>query len=536
MDSSNSESNKDVSFLSDFDQLFATGSLPDESGEVSPIGACAHHAQSPQSWRKKLWSLQQDPVSPTVQMPGSSHGTIPPSAISNSTLNSVNSSTEALLLPSVSPTPPTTPRRKSSKSTVVTPKSICRRESNDPRASLRKRSFSPSLLRSSHYQKNKMAFQEAWAQRLQYQSLQSDDSRLPISPPPSDILIQQENLRRDSGVQIALANNDPSSDGYLRSTADLSSGHPQQLHLVQQPSSNPLTAKPRYLSHSNFPAVTTMSPSPVDALFHSPHSAESQQMPFWHVDALGSVSGASYSPDFAGHDGASWWSSLPARVSHAPNSHSLQEMTMPLNQEAIHSHAQHDELLQGGLMIRFDSPSFDVGSGAESSLHSSGQHSRAVTSGNHALPPKSSHTFLHQSPYVVNSANSQMMHPSRSPSLSSSSVSSKPVAIPPANSKMHHRRTHSRKLSSQSTSMPKLGNRPSGSPKAVAKPACMSFVNFTPDDSQKILTGVAPSGSSKTKARREQEARDKRRKLSEAALMAVRQAGGDVEALEAVLC
>ena len=84
--------------------------------------------------------------------------------------------------------------------------------------------------------------------------------------------------------------------------------------------------------------------------------------------------------------------------------------------------------------------------------------------------------------------------------------------------------------------MPKLGNRPSGSPKAVAKPACMSFVNFTPDDSQKILTGVAPSGSSKTKARREQEARDKRRKLSEAALMAVRQAGGDVEALEAVLC
>ena len=37
-------------------------------------------------------------------------------------------------------------------------------------------------------------------------------------------------------------------------------------------------------------------------------------------------------------------------------------------------------------------------------------------------------------------------------------------------------------------------------------------------------------------ARREQEAREKRRKLSEAAILAVRQAGGDVEALEAVLC
>jgi hypothetical protein len=59
----------------------------------------------------------------------------------------------------------------------------------------------------------------------------------------------------------------------------------------------------------------------------------------------------------------------------------------------------------------------------------------------------------------------------------------------------------------------------------------VDFVNFTPDDSTKILTGVAPSGSSKTKARREKEAMEKRRKLSLAALRAVRAAGGDVESL-----
>lgn len=59
----------------------------------------------------------------------------------------------------------------------------------------------------------------------------------------------------------------------------------------------------------------------------------------------------------------------------------------------------------------------------------------------------------------------------------------------------------------------------------------VDFVNFTPDDSGKILTGVAPSGSSKTKARREKEAMEKRRKLSIAALRAVRAAGGDVESL-----
>jgi hypothetical protein len=60
----------------------------------------------------------------------------------------------------------------------------------------------------------------------------------------------------------------------------------------------------------------------------------------------------------------------------------------------------------------------------------------------------------------------------------------------------------------------------------------VGFVNFTPDDSRKILTGVAPSGSSKTKARREKEAAEKRRKLSQAAMRAVVEAGGDVSVLE----
>lgn len=59
-----------------------------------------------------------------------------------------------------------------------------------------------------------------------------------------------------------------------------------------------------------------------------------------------------------------------------------------------------------------------------------------------------------------------------------------------------------------------------------------NFVNFTAHDSDRILTGVAPSGSSKTKARREQEANEKKRKLSLAALRAIREAGGDINAVE----
>ncbi|KAH6609595.1 hypothetical protein Trco_002941 [Trichoderma cornu-damae] len=59
----------------------------------------------------------------------------------------------------------------------------------------------------------------------------------------------------------------------------------------------------------------------------------------------------------------------------------------------------------------------------------------------------------------------------------------------------------------------------------------MGFVNFTPSDGSILMTGVAPSGSSKTKARREKEAQEKRRRLSEAAMKAVAAAGGDVDKL-----
>ena len=70
------------------------------------------------------------------------------------------------------------------------------------------------------------------------------------------------------------------------------------------------------------------------------------------------------------------------------------------------------------------------------------------------------------------------------------------------------------------------------SPKAATGCSFDNFVNFTAHDSDRILTGVAPSGSSKTKARREQEANEKKRKLSLAALRAIQEAGGDVNAVE----
>ena len=87
-------------------------------------------------------------------------------------------------------------------------------------------------------------------------------------------------------------------------------------------------------------------------------------------------------------------------------------------------------------------------------------------------------------------------------------------------------RAHRRHRRTQSSSSPSSAGASGGG---------MGFVNFTPDDSRKILTGVAPSGSSKTKARREKEAAEKRRKLSAAAVKAVEDAGGDVRVLDGVV-
>ncbi|KAI1318350.1 hypothetical protein F5Y16DRAFT_135246 [Xylariaceae sp. FL0255] len=59
----------------------------------------------------------------------------------------------------------------------------------------------------------------------------------------------------------------------------------------------------------------------------------------------------------------------------------------------------------------------------------------------------------------------------------------------------------------------------------------IDFVNFTVNDKNVLMTGVAPSGSSKTKARREKEAMEKSRRISEAAFRAVQDAGGDINKL-----
>ncbi|KAK4449098.1 hypothetical protein QBC34DRAFT_463724 [Podospora aff. communis PSN243] len=73
---------------------------------------------------------------------------------------------------------------------------------------------------------------------------------------------------------------------------------------------------------------------------------------------------------------------------------------------------------------------------------------------------------------------------------------------------------------------------PSPNPNGAGASASGGFVNFTPSDHKVLMRGVAPSGSSKTKARRDREAMEQKRKLGEAVRLAVQAAGGDVTKLE----
>ncbi|KAL2410060.1 hypothetical protein ABEF92_008009 [Exophiala dermatitidis] len=164
------------------------------------------------------------------------------------------------------------------------------------------------------------------------------------------------------------------------------------------------------------------------------------------------------------------------------------------------------------------------------------------------LPPPPSYVFSECSPFTT--PRKQRRSPSRSPSppISPTNISPRrnPRRSPTRNvTEYSHSRRKSihkpgpiRDLGLQEplpSPRTRSASRPPRTPKTPKTPTggtVIDFVNFTPKDSAKLLSDVAPSGSSKTRARREMEAREKRKKLGEAALKAVKVAGGDVAAFE----
>lgn len=168
------------------------------------------------------------------------------------------------------------------------------------------------------------------------------------------------------------------------------------------------------------------------------------------------------------------------------------------------------------------------------------------------LPPPPSHVFTNGSPFTPRKQR-QRMSRSPSPSVSPTNVGSirnpqhSPTRSVTDHGQMRRKSIHKQgpirdAVSQEPMPSPRARShsRPPRTPKTPKTPKAnavsggfnIDFVNFTPKDSVKLLNDVAPSGSSKTRARRELEAKEKRKKLSEAALKAVQVAGGDVSVFE----
>ncbi|EFE42336.1 developmental regulatory protein WetA [Trichophyton verrucosum HKI 0517] len=315
----------------------------------------------------------------------------------------------------------------------------------------------------------------------------------------------------------------------------------------------------------------------------------------WHSEPMGVSAFQCAQPNLQSHETEHWWTtssahtipnrSLQSPFPHASYSPAMTSASLPFrNQHQRFAHIP-ESIQSSGLMIGMDTSSPEISSSiqqdpvAMSSPQLSGaevalplaftlpyfpQHHQR--SHQHPQPPPIQTAHNNTPVSLSGSASAISAAPRSAPVISrrfphGSAPQQSPKAryhIPPHQRRAHARKaasfsgqtskctksissngsTHSGISSNSSSSSNNNNNSNNNSYNTVINRAVksVSFVNFTPEDSHKLLTGVAPSGSSKTKARREQEARDKRRKLSEAALLAVRRAGGDVEALEAVLC
>ncbi|KAL8927066.1 MAG: hypothetical protein Q9208_002612 [Pyrenodesmia sp. 3 TL-2023] len=221
----------------------------------------------------------------------------------------------------------------------------------------------------------------------------------------------------------------------------------------------------------------------------------------------------------------------------------------------------------------YHSPSWEpsVSSSSDVTYTLSGQ--QAASTWNHGLPETANNYYSHHHasksapalPFTLNSAISleyisgtidenqaidnpdppsdYVVSPGHSFTVHSESHQYPPPPTPSSHSRPAQEDMYAppRQTSSPAARMPISHNRrrsksaqrrkSAGNLKSSKSQVSMGFVNYTPNDSKRILTGVAPSGSSKTKARREQEANEKKRKLSLAVLRAVEEAGGDPEPL-----
>jgi len=467
--SDSSDNSNGSNFFEELDMGLSTDTTPAEPPSSKTISS---PYQPLHSWRANAWRHHK--VAPVPQSQKLVHRLRPDgAAISGAELLSLEGKLKTKRPPltvfsSPPVTPPSTPSHPKANATVSTPVASVRSEHRVSKKS------SPNMMRPSYYAKPESPYFE-WTERFQQFSLQqSPISGLPLSPPPSSKVSQHEQPAR-----LIM----PAHD-----TGDLNPISPSAISpmtVVQQTS--------KACRHIRMPSSNGYTPTMQEAR-HSASWAQSTDFEF------------GIEQNQSEYD----WTNLPQPPSFFEH-----------NLEA-HDHSQDfmnitSDFASQGLMIQ-------CGETFEDAFQSSHSTNSYLAS---AFEPFESECAVDEDEEYSSDTSPAVGGPSGVPNLScpSRSHSPSPPSSPTTSTNTRRRSKYHRRKSSAAI-MPKSPKTPTSGGRAVG------FVNFTPNDSRKILGGVAPSGSSKTKARREKEASDRRRKLSEAAAKAIREAGGDVEALK----
>lgn len=499
-------------------------SLRGACGGHSPIVLTRHRCNTSQTRFRRPFSLQHGtvafPEQQSFPLPDTRHA-----SVSNQNLDV--SSLAGKAPGSLS----SMPSHKIRRNAIMAPEPIRHRER---KSQLRKRESPTGLLHSSQPQIDTMSCSENLIERYPYFDYNSSKERLPMSHLGSDAAVKQENVLADDTRQLRISTDKQYPGVSPRGPTGV---HPYYDSDIFTQSPILSTTHPLGPCYSNASAFLTSNPPSANDLFPSPHFSNSGSASPWQSDDAFGASGLPYTPTINSQDTVGGWSPVPPRIAEVQTPQSLDLSPAPgkpLQCFDDQNDILEDNFAQYGHL-------FDVSNAADSlfppstiypvgpAIFDQRSPTYAYSNSPSSIPeefPKLSQPNTPQVQYGLNS-------PSLSPSVRMTpSTPSIPQPAKPARRVGSSKRlsTPFSNGSSPASSAGEVQLNRTSSPKRSSPP--ISFVNFTPKDGHKILSGVAPSGSSKTKARRESEARERRRKLNEAAMRAVRQAGGDIGALE----
>jgi hypothetical protein len=542
-DHSDQDSNKGLSeALVDF--LDRKQSISSRSEYVPIVAAARTEQASPQPWREGLWCMNQNlTAAPDITIAKTRNNTQHRRTSQKRTYDGTRKG--AYLNPRSPPTTLSSKEATGTKSFATSPRTVYFTRSPYARQGplSREVTLSPSPMYSQLQNKGRMAQQDSLQQDLQNFHLRRSEIDV-LSPPSSGNRPQPQVNAMQLNAAIAAQNN----------AAVLQHGY-QTMYAVnpqsQRVGNGYASVDPSLLSPSQIgQAVSSHGDEAVYASQYESHS--SHGLPTWTTESLESSDESHYSYESLRslenaqliREGHAWQSQEEAPWQSPALSANYMDVRQQYPQQYYYPilaqptpHRPTHQLIQQPPPVHTEGLGIHFPLSAALSPQTQNYPTTNPMQAYPPLPPPPTYAFTNEDPFSTPRRTRRQSSPLRSPSPCVSPTNTSRTLR--QRSPTHHASpTRNRRKSIGNagpishTAVPPMPKTPK-TPRTPTGHGVIDFVNFTPKDHAKLLSDVAPSGSSKTRARREAEARDKRRRLNEAALKAVERAGGDLRALKA---